>query len=320
MLPESVLNLQQTQGTISYIQDRAKMLFIVRKFFHQKNVMEVDCPALTPYASIDEHIDLIEAKVSNKKQYLHSSPEYGMKKLLANGVGDIYQLSHVFRDNEEGDLHQSEFMMAEWYRIGMSFENMMEEVVDFTRLFLGSIPYSTLSYRQAFIKYTGLDYVTASRQDLLDQIHKKNIKAYRGIEHENKDNLLNIIFVNEIEPHLGHDHLLILSYFPATQSALAQTAYIEEEAVAMRFELYYKNIELANAYHELLDVNELKARLNKANQKRKRLSKDAFLMDEAFLKAHEVGIPDCCGVAVGFDRLMLLRHQKTSLRVLTDLY
>ncbi len=123
------------------------MLRNARDFFHERNVMEVDCPALSPAAPIDLHIDVMKVALKNEQiGYLHTSPEYGMKRLLSTDIGDIYQISHVFRDGEIGPLHNPEFTMAEWYRIGFTFEQMIEETLDFIRLFLGELPHKTLSY------------------------------------------------------------------------------------------------------------------------------------------------------------------------------
>jgi lysyl-tRNA synthetase class 2 len=148
---------------IEILRDRARMLRHARAFFDDRGVLETDCPIISPSAAIDAHIDLIPAlDVLQNKRYLHSSPEYGMKRLLAQGMGDIYQLSHVFRQGEQGVKHNPEFMMAEWYRLGITFEQIMSETAEFIRLFLGYLPSETISYREALLKYTGIDYVYAT--------------------------------------------------------------------------------------------------------------------------------------------------------------
>jgi lysyl-tRNA synthetase class 2 len=295
---------------ISILHDRAHMLAQARDFFSQRKVMEVDCPILNFSADIATHIDLITARYQTEVCYMHPSPEYGMKRLLSDGVGDIYQLSHVFRDNEYSNKHNPEFMMVEWYRLKMSFADLIEETIDFIRLFLGGLSKTIVSYREVFLRYTGFDYPKADKKQLLEYIKQKNILTPANIENEeDKDALLNIILGSVIEPHLGEDELCVLTYYPFTQAALAKTLQNEDERVAERFEIYYKGLELCNGYHELTDHVEQRQRFEEANQQRVKLGKAALPIDENFLKALEKGMPDCCGVAVGFDRLMMLRHQ-----------
>ena len=294
---------------IAILRDRATMLAKSRAFFSERNVLEVDCPILSPAAAIDAHIDLITARFAGEKSYyLHSSPEYGMKRLLADGIGDIYQLSHVFRDNECSPKHNPEFTMTEWYRLGMTFQDLMEETLDYVRLFVGDLPHTIITYREALKKYADIDYVNSTENDLISYLQKHQIKTYAGIESEGKDALLNIILGIFVEPFLGADGLCALAYYPSTQAALAQTAQHQDETVAERFEVYYKGVELANGYHELAEPHEQRKRFQEANVERLKLNKESLPIDEDFLKALEKGLPDCCGVAVGFDRLMMLRH------------
>lgn len=313
MFPESKI-LEKEHGRSKILKDRSFMLAQARAFFAARNLLEVDCPILTKGASVDAHIDLIPAHYAHREtRYMHSSPEYGMKRLLSEGIGDIYQLSHVFRDGEASHKHNPEFMMAEWYRLNISFETMIQETVDFIRLFVGPLSSSTISYREAFIKYAGFDYLYASIAYLLQYLKEKEIYPYPGIENEGKDAILNIIMGAIIEPQLGCGELCALAYYPASQAALAQTQTIAEEQVAERFEIYYKGLELANGYHELTNAKEQHSRFLEANQMRISLGKNSLPLDEAFLEALERGMPDSCGVAVGFDRLMMLRHDKSNI-------
>ncbi len=299
---------------IEILKDRALMMGRVRKFFADRRVTEVDCPILSFYASVETHIDLIPALYNQKERcYLHSSPEYGMKCLLSEGIGDIYQLSHVFRDGEYSPKHNPEFMMVEWYRQNLSFLKLIEETFDFMRLFLGDLKGTVISYREVFQKYAGFDYLHMDEHTLLAYIQKKDIPTYLGIEKEGKDALLNLILGYEIEPQLGREGLCALAYYPATQAALAKTLQRGKEHVAERFEIYYQGIELCNGYHELTDPIEQRSRIIKANEEKVKGGKAPLPVDEAFLKALERGIPDSCGVAVGFDRLMMLRHKTTDL-------
>lgn len=292
------------------LRDRSHMLAKSRFFFEQRHVLEVDCPAITQAASVDAHINLIKVYAEQHERFLHSSPEYGMKRLLAEGIGDIYQLSHVFREGEVSNKHNPEFMMAEWYRLNYSFEMMIEETADFIRLFLGDQPMHTISYREALQQYADIDYVHAGISDLLDCLHRHAIIPYSAIENEGKDALLNLIMGTLIEPHLGQEGLCALIHYPASQAALAKTCQRDDELVAERFEIYYQGIELANGYHELIDAVDQRKRLIESNLHRQSLGKEALPIDEHFLQALNKGLPDCCGVAVGFDRLMMLRHNQ----------
>ncbi|NGX42001.1 MAG: Elongation factor P--(R)-beta-lysine ligase [Chlamydiae bacterium] len=296
---------------IQILKDRAKMFYKAREFFRKRGVIEVDCPIMSPSASIDVHIELIRAYgVSSTTQYLHASPEYGMKKLLAEGMSDIFQLCHVFRDEECSMQHNPEFTMVEWYRINVPFSAMIEESIEFIKEFVGDVPFSKVTYRDAFKRFAGIDYLQASEEDLLQFLEERGINPYQNIEEEGKDALLNIILGVVIQPQLGQKGLTVVQYFPATQAALAQTRKRGEEEIAERFEIFYQGVELANGYHELTNSEEQHERLIHSNATRERLGKDTLPIDDSFIKALEKGLPDCCGVSVGFDRLMMLRHKR----------
>ena len=279
--------------------ERAQALKEVRAFFEKRGVMEVDTPILSRYAPIDTHIDLFEVNFSeNEKGYLHSSPEYGMKKLLAEGSGDIYQLGHVFRKDETGRLHRPEFTMIEWYRISRSQTSFLEENLGLLSLFLGNQPHEILTYREAFEKYLGIGW-DAPKEKLLEKAKTLDI-------HDTSD-LINILWGCLIEPKLGAGKITIITDYPKDQAALAQIKTINGEAVAERFEFYFNGIELGNGYHELTNPIEQKNRLIKANEERVALGKDSLPFDPELIKALEKGLPDCYGIALGFDRLLMLK-------------
>lgn len=272
---------------LEILRDRAAQLARCRHFFAERNVLEVDVPILSRSASVDLHIDLVTAKCCGQTAYLHSSPEYGMKRLLSQGMGDIYQLSHVFRDHERGDRHTSEFMMVEWYRIGFTLKEMIEETLHLMRLFIDDVPleYEEMSYRESFMRNVGRFPPSLEERDAL--------------------------YGFEIEPLLGKKGFTVINGFPPEQAALAQ---VDGAGIAQRFEIYYQGLELANGYHELLDPNEQRQRFKDANHGRVEMGKDTLPVDAAFIEALEKGLPDCCGVAVGFDRLMMLRHRLEEIR------
>lgn len=291
------------------LRERAAMFANARKFFASKGVLEVDCPLITSKASVDAHIDLIPIIYKgSEKRYLHSSPEYGMKRLIAEGIGDCYQLAHVFRDGEYGPKHNPEFTMAEWYRVGMPFDAFIEETLDFIRLFLGKLPSRTWSYKGLFEHYLQINPFSATIVELQDTLHQNNISPHT----DDRDELLNILLGSLIEPKLGIDELTVLNYYPASQAALAKHKMIDGVQVASRFEVYYQGVELANGYDELADAKEQRKRFEEANHLRIALGKEALPIDEAFLAALDK-LPACCGVAVGFDRLMMLRQTSSHL-------
>ena len=295
---------------LDILRDRAAQFEKARRFFSDRNVVEVDCPSLTTGAPIDLHIDLFKVTdATHLSRYLHSSPEYCMKRLLAEGMGDIYQLGHVFRMGEVGRRHNPEFTMAEWYRVGFTFPQMMEETAEFVKLFLGQLPVEMITYREAIQKYARIDYITASDEELLKLLRTNQVVLYEGIEQEGRDAILNLILAELVEPHLGKGVITLLAYYPPSQAALARVVTLGGIEVSERFEVYVEGVELANGYHELTDPIEQRGRFEKANQERIIAGKTALPVDEFFLDGLKKGIPDCCGVAVGVDRLMMLRHK-----------
>lgn len=298
---------------LNRLKDRALFLQKARSFFFQRDILEVDTPILSKTAPIDEHIEIMSVGLGNGEiGYLHSSPEYAMKRLLSLGIGDIFQLSHVFRQGEVSSLHNPEFTMAEWYRIGFSFEHFIQETVEFIQLFLPSLIWNKLSYKQAFLLFAKIDPFEASEKDLLECAKTYGLDLCGG-EVQDKDTLLHLLMGFVIEPHLGKEELTVLTDYPASQAALAETKEEDGNLVAKRFEIYHQGIELANGYFELTDAKKQKMRLFESNEKRILTGKAALPIDTQFLQALEKGLPSCCGVAVGFDRLLLLKNQASSL-------
>lgn len=305
---------------ISILKDRAKMLEHSRAFFSQRGVLEVDCPALSLSACVDTHIDVMQVKVKEGTVgYLHTSPEYGMKQLLSYGIGDIYQLSHVFRKEEVGPLHEPEFTMTEWYRIGFTFEQMIEETLEYIRLFVGEKPAEYFSYRELLLSHAGIDYVFASTDDLIRCIKAHHLPLSLDKGEWERDTLLQCLMSFVVEPKLPKEKLSVVKDFPATQAALARTHIVKGAEVAKRFEIYFKGVELANGYHELTDPIEQRRRFSASNHEREKLGKEPLPMDERVIEALERGLPDCCGVAVGFDRLLQLKHQKKEISAVLSL-
>ncbi|MBI2742817.1 MAG: EF-P lysine aminoacylase GenX [Chlamydiales bacterium] len=293
------------------------MLARSRSFFAQRDVLEVDCPALSLSACVDTHIDVMQVQVKEGVVgYLHTSPEYGMKQLLSQGIGDIYQLSHVFRKEEVGPLHQPEFTMTEWYRCGYTFEAMIEETLDYIRLFLGDQQALYFDYRKLILTHAGIDYVDATVEQLIECAKQHKLALSFDTQEWDRDTLLQCLMSFVIEPKLPKDKLSVVRNYPASQAALARTEILDRAEVAKRFEVYFDGIELANGYHELTDPLEQRRRFEASNRERQKMGKAPLPVDERLLEALERGLPDCCGVAVGFDRLLLLKHHS---RALTDI-
>ncbi|MGE0198860.1 MAG: EF-P lysine aminoacylase EpmA [Simkaniaceae bacterium] len=280
----------------SLLKVRASFLNKVRAFFDKKGCIEVDTPLLSPYAPIDVHIDLFEVKDGG---FLHSSPEYAMKCLLAEGAGDIYQLGHVFRKDEKGRLHNPEFTMIEWYRIEVNFEEFLEESLALCSLFLGPQNHEILTYDEALKKYLGID-AKASLKTLSTLAEREGTR----------EELLNMLWGCHVEPHLGQGLYSVITAYPEEQAALSQI----KNGYAERFEIYFMGMELGNGYHELTHPIEQKERLDRANEGRAALGKEPLPLDPHFLQALEMGLPDCYGIAVGFDRLLMLHLKASSLQ------
>lgn len=297
---------------VKLLQDRAYMLKKVRTFFEERGVLELDCPILNASCNIDDFIDPISVNYCETKQgFLHTSPEIFMKKLLAEGIEDIYFLGHVFRDHEKGSFHHVEFTMVEWYRLKLDYQGLIDEVVDFVRLFFNASPVTVLTYHKALLDYTLIDYSTATKEELLSFI-EKNLEIEGDLSDESFSDLLTIIFTEKVEPHFKDLGLVVLKNYPKEQSALSKLEIVEGLEVAKRFEVYYQGVELANGYDELIGGKELEKRFVFLNEKRAAKGKMKLPIDAHLIEANSK-LPQCTGVAVGFDRLMMLRHQHKSI-------
>jgi lysyl-tRNA synthetase class 2 len=296
----------------SILKSRALMLSQARAFFESRGIVEVDPCALSVHAAIASNIDVIAAEISPQKTgYLHTSPEYAMKRLLAHGSGDIYFLGHVFRQGEIGRLHAPEFTMAEWYRLKVTFDEMIQETCDFISLFLGDLPIRKIGYREAFETYVDIDYAQAPLETLLTKAKQFGVSPEAFLWPRSA--LIHFLLTHAIEPHLGRNELTILCDYPPDEAALAQLTERNGELVAERFEAYNEGVELSNGYHELPDGQELRRRFTQENDLRIKAGKPAYALDEEFLASLTSSFPDCCGVSVGFDRLFLLQQKAKAL-------
>jgi lysyl-tRNA synthetase class 2 len=303
-------------ASLATLQQRAAMLASVRAFFAQRGVLEVETPALSSAGVTDPAIESVAATVislGSAPHYLHTSPEFAMKRLLADGSGDIYQLCRVFRDDELGRWHQPEFTMLEWYRIGWDEQKLMTEVEQLVGALLTvaergrAAPSVRVRYADALHAVLGVrpDATTA---ELARRLAAQGIDVPSGLEH---DALLDLAFATRVVASFDPAALTFVYDYPASQAALARLKP-GPPAVAARFELFSGGIELANGFHELTDPHEQRRRFEAERARRKRERDRAPPLDEAFLAALEAGLPDCAGVALGFDRLVALATGETS--------
>ncbi len=259
---------------------RSNALAKTRKFFSERNFLEVDVPICNKGASVDVYIDLFEVEGEG---YLHSSPELRMKDLLSSGSGNIYFLGHVFRKEENGSRHNCEFTMLEYYRIGTTEEIFLSELIEYLSLFLGNRAVVMLSYAEAMKKYTP--------NELPKNYTEEEISHY--------------ILSHFVEPSLGLGNYTILTDFPASEASLAQTKVENGVEVAKRYEVFVDGVELANGFLELSCKETASRRFSEANLKRVAMGKSPYLEDTTFL--NNLSLPkQTYGIAVGFDRLLML--------------
>lgn len=293
-------------ASIETLKERDQIIRKIRHFFYERGLIEVETPILANYTVTDPYLDSLSTKCNSKSYYLQTSPEYHMKRLLAAGIGDSFQFCKSFRDNEEGQLHNVEFTMLEWYRVGWSDEQLMKEMESLMISILPVQRAEYYSYQEIFKKILGLNVESSSIQELQAIVKEKNWTA-PDLGSDKKDWLL-FLFSNGIEPNL--QALTFIFDFPASQAALAK---IKANACAARFELYYKGVELANGFGELTDPKEqvLRFEANLAVRREKNLA--PLSIDPYFISALEYGLPVCSGVALGVDRLIMLALKKKDL-------
>ena len=292
---------------------RAEMLANIRHFFRQRKVIEVDTPSLSQGTVTDVYLEAMSSHchcldMGERLLYLQTSPEFAMKRLLAAGSGCIYQICRAFRDDEMGRLHNPEFLMLEWYRVGFNHLQLMSEMDQLLSLILGTKPADVVSYQQLFIEHIQIDPLDATDKQLQELVTEKA----NGPVLADREQLLQCLFSTLIEPNLAPEKPLMICDFPASQSALARLSETDPR-VADRFEVYYQGIELANGFHELKDETEQRKRFIADNQQRRKLNKKEKPLDERFLAALNAGLPDCAGVALGLDRLLMLKLNKQSI-------
>ncbi|PKH85869.1 elongation factor P--(R)-beta-lysine ligase [Colwellia sp. Bg11-28] len=304
------------QSTLTWqnAQKRAKILQQIRQFFAERNVVEVETPSLSQGTVTDVYLNALSCKYDfladspvghSTELFLQTSPEFHMKRLLASGYGCIFQIAKAFRHEESGKNHNPEFTMLEWYRIGFDQFDLMSEVADLLQVVLGGDKAIFTSYQDIFLKTVSVDPLTATFDELTEVLNKYGKSADWLVEMNDADLLLQFIFTEIIEPTIGIDAPQFIYDFPIAQASLAKKS-IDDPRVAQRFECYFKGIELVNGFNELTDANEQQVRFEEDNAKRAAQGLAVKPIDENFIAALNHGLPQCSGVALGIDRLVML--------------
>ena len=306
----------QPSASIKNLLTRAKLIEEIRRFFTDRGLLEVETPVLSEFGVTDVHLATFSTEFispfgeQSKTLWLSTSPEYHMKRLLAAGSGPIFQIGKVFRNEEAGNRHNPEFTMLEWYRPHFDMYRLINEVDDLLQQILECPPAESMSYQFAFQQYVGLDPLSADLSELAEKAKKHQLI---GAENENRDTLLQFLFSTVVEPQIGQEAPVGVYHFPASQAALAQISS-EDLRVAERFEFYYKGLELANGFHELSDAREQLRRFQQDNLQREKMGLPARAIDTRLLAALQAGIPNCSGVALGVDRVLMIAMGTESIK------
>lgn len=301
-------------ASVDTLRARAGLLAKIREFFAARDVLEVETPLLAATTATDVYIQSLQVRSSTQDKkpplYLQTSPEFFMKRLLCAGAGSIYQIGKAFRENESGSRHNPEFTMLEWYRPGFSLSELMDEVEQLVERILGCGIVPRFSYRELFAEHLHINphQISATElEQLARSVMELNATGLSETDH------LQLLMSRCIEPRMP-EYCFVYDY-PVAQAALARIADDDNgQAVARRFELYCRGMELANGYHELTDADEQRARFEADLLKRRELGLAEYPIDEQLLAALTRGLPECAGVALGIDRLLMLQCEIRDIR------
>ncbi len=304
-------NSWQPTATIEVIKQRAALLNNIREFMRCREIIEVDTPVLSHYAISDPYIQSMATSNSANKQtslYLHTSPELCMKRLLAAGSGSIFQIAHVFRDEESGKKHHTEFSMLEWYQLGFDYYQLMDEVADLL-IAIGLTKPKRMTYAEAFLYTVQIDPHIATIEEL------QKLAGEHGWGHDSEDHhaLLDYIFSEAVIKKMDKSQPLIIHDYPECMAALA-TLKQSVPVVSERFELFINGMEIANGFNELCDADEQRKRFEAELTARKEKGLADVPIDPHFLAALDSGLPITSGVAVGIDRLLMVLSEKNDIK------
>lgn len=303
MTSHSTDNWRPTADLVS-LTARADLLAQIRSYFAAQEVMEVETPCLSASTVTDPYLDAFNLG----DKYLQTSPEYAMKRLLAAGSGDIYQITKAFREKESGRYHNPEFTLLEWYRLNFNLDDMFAELDELLRLTLGTHTLQRFRYPDLFEQFLNLDIHTTTNEQLIEVVEHQ----CGGLQVDDRNDCLTTLFASCIEPKIGLEVPCVVSHFPASQASLARLDE-QDPRLARRFEVYYQGVELANGFHELTDANEQASRFEADNRKRVRYQRAEKPIDQHLLSALSAGLPDCVGVALGIDRLLMVKLNRENI-------
>jgi len=311
MIPQGVdLTDWRPSATFDALRLRARLYAAIRAFFAERGVLEVETPTVSQAGNTDPNIASFSLRFSGRTdgatrtRWLRTSPEYPLKRLLAAGLGDCYELGRVFRDGEAGGRHNPEFTMLEWYRVGWDHDHLIDEVAALVQAALAlvgrSVTMRRVSFRELYLQRLQVDPFTTDDATLRAALGGIDIDP-RGLV---RDDWLDLLMTHRLQPAFERDQLLAVYDYPASQCALARIR-ADDPLVAERFEVYLGPLELANGYHELGDAGEQRARFERDLDVRRERNAVAPPLDEGLLSALQAGLPDCAGVALGVDRLLM---------------
>jgi len=295
-------------ASLEMLRLRAQILAQIRTFFADREVLEVETPLLASSPVTDLHLHALSCRYrgpgadGGRELYLQTSPEFAMKRLLAADSGPIYEVCKAVRDGESGRMHNPEFTILEWYRTGWDHHQLMDEVDELLQLVLGTPPGDRLTYGAVFQRHAGVDVFSVRDEKLVSRAEDLGVVEPADLE---RDDLLNLLLTHEVEPQLGRGRPTFVHDYPASQASLARVRP-GDPPVAERFEVFSEGVELANGYHELRDPTEQRRRFEADNAARRAAGSPVVPIDERLLAALEHGLPDCAGVALGVDRLVML--------------
>lgn len=300
-LPSS---LWRPSASIETLRARARLLATIRGFFAAREVLEVETPVLSRGATVDPQID----SYATAGGWLQTSPEFAMKRLLAAGSGPIWQLARVFRIDECGRHHNPEFSLLEWYRPGWDHHRLIDEC-EALLVAVGALggACERLRYRDAFLRHAGVDPFDDAPERLRSVLPAslEDLEAPDGDAPAIRDFWLDLLMSHVVGPRLGVEAPLVLYDFPASQAALARIRH-DDPPVAERFEIFWRGLELANGFHELTDAGEQRRRFEEDQARRAAGGRTVPPYDHHLIDALQAGLPDCAGVAIGVDRLLML--------------
>jgi len=289
---------------------RAGLIRDIRDFFDRNGFFEVETPILSRDVIVDRHLEPFSLDIHGEMYFLQTSPEFAMKRLLAAGAGAIYQITRVFRQDDRGVMHNPEFTMLEWYRIHDDYQQGMRFLGQLIQTVLNRGNTEFVTLRQLFMDHTGLNPHQCNVIEFRDFSRQKGLifPESFGVSEQDRDDWVDFLFSEVIQSNIGHKTPVIVYDYPETQSQLARTAHLPEEQITVseRFELFVDGMELANGYHELLDADVLEQRFRKTNALRVSDGKKPLPVESRLLAAMRTGLPPCCGVALGLDRLIMV--------------